>query len=125
MAPIPTPSHSRKPLKYAEEQNWPDFSTTLEKAKLPQPMINQHKKRIEAIAAIADQIRWTCSQMKPEHWPPGKTDLAMQFFMSNLLQLRIICYEPLLAIREHINKNCPELMGMVGSPCQSKRLTRS
>ncbi|CAN9274148.1 unnamed protein product [Alternaria alternata] len=112
MAPIPTPSHSQKPLKYAEKQNWPDFSTTLEKAKLPAPMIKQHKKRIEAIAPIADQIRWTCSQMKPEYWPTGKTDLAMQFFMSNLIQLRIVCHEPLLAIREHINKNCPELMGM-------------
>jgi hypothetical protein len=80
-------------------------------------MINQHKKRVESIAAIADQIRWTCSQMKPEYWPDQKSDLAMQFFMSNLLQLRIICYEPIMAIRKHINKNCRELMDMVRSYC--------
>jgi len=76
-------------------------------------MINQHKRKILAIAAIADQIRWTCRQMKLENWPEKKTRLAMQFINSNLIPLRVVCYDPLIEIRDHINKFCPEVMTMV------------
>lgn len=37
----------------------------------------------------------------------------MHFLNSNLIPLRLICYEPLTAIRDHINNSCPELMNMV------------
>ncbi|KAI4923091.1 uncharacterized protein J4E92_007844 [Alternaria infectoria] len=67
-------------------------------------------KTIRAIAAIADQIRWTASQMKPQFWPKKQTPVALQFLESNLLQLEMICHEPLMAIRENIQEKWSEVL---------------
>lgn len=108
----PKSSPGRRPRHYATK-NWDNLSTTWQKATSPKGLIMQHKKRVLAIAAIADQIRWTCLQMKLEDWPEKKTIVAMQFINSNLTQLQLICYEPIKEIRDHINKFGPEVMTMV------------
>ncbi|KAH6866394.1 hypothetical protein BKA58DRAFT_460103 [Alternaria rosae] len=106
---FPTESPARYPRDYADP-NWVEFAQTIDYNARGRLMEDQHKKTIEAIAAIADQIRWTTSQMKPEYWPDKETLVAKQFLVSNLVQLQMVCYEPLKAIREHIINVDPNLL---------------
>lgn len=119
-APIPR-CKNKLPRDYAEP-TWTGFKDTIDRNTTSVNQMKQYKKQIETIAAIADQVRWTTSQMRPEYLPKTKTVAGTQFLQSSLLQLETVCYEPLMAIRQHIINVRPELFEMV---CYQTPLTRT
>ncbi|KAI4667798.1 uncharacterized protein J4E88_010048 [Alternaria novae-zelandiae] len=85
---LPIESPNRRPQDYADMTGW-GFAHKFDRNVRGHRLEDGHKKTIQAAAAIADQLRWTTSQMKPEYWPDKETLVAKQFLMSNLVQLHL------------------------------------